>query len=256
MLLFLHSVALLLILYLQFNGIYKGVTSPLIGVSIQNAFLFGTQRLTRGFFQDGIYGEFLAGTLTGALQSWISSPVEMSKIRLQVQNIGERTTRAERRFKGPVDVLTKMFREEGVKGPGRGFLVTLLRDSPGYGVYFGAYAWSCDMLTPDGGTHNDLSVSRLLLAGGVSGCLSWIVIYPIDVVKTRVSAEGFQPAGRYRNYAHCVSECVQEGGVRVFMRGIFPTLVRSFPVNAVTFCTVSMIERLFSRLKNKDENNF
>ena len=230
------------------------MASPLIGVSIQNAFLFGTQRVTRGLFQGGVYGEFLAGSLTGALQSWISSPVEMSKIRLQVQNIGEKTTRAERRYKGPVDILRKMFREEGVKGPGRGFLVTFLRDSPGYGVYFGAYAWFCDMLTPNGGSHHDLSVPRLLFAGGVSGAVSWIVIYPIDVVKTRVSVEGFQPVGRYRNYAHCVTECVQEGGLRVFTRGILPTLVRAFPVNGVTFCTVSLIERLFARLKNKNEN--
>ena len=229
------------------------MTSPLIGVSIQNAFLFGTQRVTRGYFRDDIIGEFMTGTLTGALQSWISSPVEMSKIRLQVQNIGEKTTRAQRKYKGPVDVLSKMFKEEGIRGPGRGFLVTLLRDSPGYGVYFGAYAWLCQLLTPKGGNHHDLTVPRMLLAGGIGGALSWLVIYPIDVVKTRVSADGFQPAGRYRNYAHCVTECVSEGGLRVFTRGLYPTLVRSFPVNAVTFCTVSLIERFFSTLKSQHE---
>ena len=234
-------------------GYYKGVTSPVIGVSIQNAFLFGIQRFTRTYLDQSITGEFLAGTFTGALQTVLSSPVEMTKIRLQMQNVGTRSTKETRKYKGPVDVLLKMYSEEGIRGPGRGYLVTLIRDAPGYGFYFASYAWMCQALTPKDTSVNDLSIPRLLLAGGVCGAGSWVVIYPIDIIKTRVQAEGFQPVGRYRNYAHCVRECLEEGGLRTFTRGLNTTVIRSIPVNAVTFCTVSVVERHFKRLHKKDE---
>jgi len=119
------------------------VTSPVIGVSIQNAFLFGIQRFTRTYLDQSLTGEFVAGSITGAIQTVLSSPVEMTKIRLQMQNIGMKSTKEMRKYKGPIDVLVKMYSEEGIRGPGRGYLVTLIRDGPGYGFYFASYAWMC-----------------------------------------------------------------------------------------------------------------
>jgi len=197
-------------------------------------------------------GEFVAGTITGAIQTVLSSPVEMTKIRLQMQNIGMKSTKEMRKYKGPIDVLVKMYSEEGIRGPGRGYLVTLIRDGPGYGFYFASYAWMCQTLAPKDTSLTDLSIPRLLLAGGLCGSASWIVIYPIDVIKTRIQAEGFQPVGRYRNYAHCVRECLEEDGLRTFTRGLKTTVIRSIPVNAVTFCTVSVVERYFARLHKNE----
>lgn len=229
------------------TGIYKGATAPIVGVSAQNALMFGIQRFTRQYFEPNLKGEFMAGMVTGTLMSVLAAPVEMTKTRLQVQNIGERTVRAQRKYKGPIDVLHKMYLEEGIRGPGRSFWITLVRDSPGYGVYFSSYPWLCQLMFGADQHIHDLNVLQLSLAGSLAGAISWLVIYPIDVIKTRICSEGFVPAGKYRNYAHCFTECYREGGVKTFFRGLFPTLIRALPVNGVTFSTVSVVESYFAK---------
>ena len=44
------------------------------------------------------------------------------------------------------------------------------------------------------------------LAGGVAGASSWLSIYPIDVVKSRLQAHGAATA-RYTGWRHCVVRC-------------------------------------------------
>ena len=218
-------------------GFYKGVTPPLIGVSLQNSFLFGIQRLTRTYLERTIKGEFLAGAFTGTLQTIISSPTQMAKIILQMQNIGVKSTKEMRKYKGTMDVLVKVYSAEGFRGLARGSLATLIRDAPGFGLYFASYAWMCQALTPKDTSVRDLSIPRLLLAGGVCCAGTWVIIHPIDSIKTRVQAEGFQPVGRYRNYAHCVRECLKEDGLRTFTRGWGTSVIRAIPSGSVTFCT-------------------
>lgn len=72
------------------------------------------------------------------------------------------------------------------------------------------------------------------------------MIYPLDVLKSRVQKEGFKPNGRYINYKEAFIECYNDGGYRSFTRGLGVTVVRAFPANAVTFATVTLIERLFA----------
>lgn len=193
-------------------------------------------------FGHDVRGEFHAGCASGAIQTIVSTTVELSKIQMQMQNIGTRVSSSQRRF-GPASILTYLYKKEGLRGPFRGFLVTLLRDCPGYGVYFASYAYFCELFTKDGQSRHSLHPSRMLLAGGFCGMISWIVCYPVDIIKTRVQTEGFRPYGRYKNYTECIRECYAEGGLRVFTRGLSSTLIRSFPVNAVTLCTASLIER-------------
>lgn len=225
----------------QVLALYKGVTSPVLGISAQNALVFGLQRNAMNIFGHDISGEFQAGCASGALQTLIATPVELSKIQMQMQNIGVRVSMSQRKF-GPVSILLHLYRKEGLPGAFRGFGSNFVRDCPSYGIYFASYAYFCELLAKEGQSRHSVSPLHMLLAGGLCGMISWTVCFPVDVVKTRVQTEGFQPHGRYKNYAECIRECC-ESGMRVFTRGLGPTLIRSFPVNAVTLCTASMIER-------------
>lgn len=223
------------------------MTSPVLGISAQNALLFGLQRSALNHFGHDVMGEFQAGCASGALQSVISTPVELSKTQMQMQNIGKRVSSSNRRF-GPVSVLIHLYKTEGIRGPLRGYLVTFMRDCPGYGVYFASYAYFCEILSSEGENRHTVGPLRMMLAGGLCGMISWAVLYPVDVVKTRIQTKGIGPYdGQYKNYAECIRECFSEGGWRVFTRGLSTTLIRSFPVNAVTMCTASLIERFLHR---------
>jgi solute carrier family 25 carnitine/acylcarnitine transporter 20/29 len=71
----------------------------------------------------------------------------------------------------------------------------------------------------------------MLVSGAVAGAVSWLSCYPVDVVKSVVQTGG-KGEGKV---GEVVRELWGRGGWRSFFRGLSPTLIRSVPVNAVTF---------------------
>ena len=80
-----------------------------------------------------------------------------------------------------------------------------------------------------------------LFAGGVSGILTWLVNYPIDVIKSRIQADGTQSKHKYNGFIDCGKQIYNTEGVKGFRKGLGVTLIRAFPVNAVTFATVMVL---------------
>ncbi|MBZ3883808.1 Mitochondrial basic amino acids transporter [Sciurus carolinensis] len=216
-------------------GLYKGLGSPLMGLTFINALVFGVQGNTlRALGQDSPLNQFLAGAAAGAIQCVICCPMELAKTRLQLQDAGLART-----YKGSLDCLVQIYRREGVRGVNRGMVSTLLRETPSFGVYFLTYDVLTRALGCEPGDH--LLVPKLLLAGGTSGIMSWLSTYPVDVVKSRLQADGLRGAPRYRGILDCMRQSYQAEGWRVFTRGLTSTLLRAFPVNAATFATVTVV---------------
>ncbi|XP_073097965.1 mitochondrial basic amino acids transporter isoform X2 [Manis javanica] len=188
----------------------------------------------RALGRDSPLNQFLAGAAAGAIQCVICCPMELAKTRLQLQDAGPART-----YRGSLDCLAQIYRREGLRGVNRGMASTLLRETPSFGVYFLSY----DVLTRALGCEpgDRLLVPKLLLAGGTSGILSWLSTYPVDVVKSRLQADGLRGAPRYQGILDCVSQSYRAEGWRVFTRGLASTLLRAFPVNAATFATVTVV---------------
>ncbi|KAJ3349828.1 hypothetical protein HDU83_000275 [Entophlyctis luteolus] len=73
----------------------------------------------------------------------------------------------------------KIVRQKGMLGLYSGYSFHLARDFIGTGLYFGGYETLKLVFTPKGETAGSMVH---MLAGGVSGTLSWIVLFPIDLV--------------------------------------------------------------------------
>lgn len=120
----------------------------------------------------------------------------------------------------------------------------MIRDAPSYGLYFLAYEGMKRTLDVSGDDH----AWKLLLAGGVAGTVSWASIYPIDVIKSRLqmqpSQESLLVRPPYRSIKDCVVRSYRSEGSGVFFRGLWPTLLRGFPVNAVTFYVYELVMNL------------
>lgn len=111
------------------NGLYRGITSPLGGVALVNAIVFGVYGNIQRNVEDpnSLKSHFLAGTMAGLSQSFICSPMELAKTRLQVQD--DFATKV--KFKGPLQCLNHIFKTEGIRGIFRGLSITAMRDIPG-----------------------------------------------------------------------------------------------------------------------------
>ena len=86
-------------------------------------------------------------------------------------------------YQSSVDCALKVIRKDGLKGLLiRGLDATLAREIPGYGLYFVVYSV---LMTSAFGLALGPNFAPLV-CGAAAGCLSWIPVFPFDVVKTYV----------------------------------------------------------------------
>lgn len=102
-------------------------------------------------------------------------------------------------------------------------------------------------MTPanDDGTPGEIGIGRLLMAGGLSGIISWTASFPQDVVKSR-----FQADDQYTSARHCIVESYRAEGAKVFGRGLWSTILRAFPTNAATLTVVTLFLRYIGGLND------
>lgn len=229
------------------------MASPMAGLGFINAIIFGVQGETvRHFKLTGVKGECIAGALSGAVQSVICGPMELAKTRVQVQGIDKAYKHlffhhigegSNTKYYGSFDCMAKIYKTNGLKGCFHGLGITFLRDTPAFSLYFGSFYTLCDWLTPHGSSQHELGAGRLLLAGGLGGTFSWVVLYPIDVVKSKFQADGVGPRPNYSSYTDCVRKTYKAEGLHGFSRGMLATILRAFPVNAATLTVVTITLR-------------
>lgn len=207
------------------------------GVAFINAILFGLYgNIQRSVAknEDDLRSHIAAGAIAGFAQSFISGPMEMAKIRLQVQkNLV---------YKSAIDCLIKSAKCGGVREVYRGITLTVMREIPGFSAYFFTY----EALMKYGSS----STLEMLFAGGMAGVVSWLITYPIDVVKTRIQSDGIKGDPiKYKGTIHCIKCGLAEEGYRFLFRGLNSTLIRAFPTNAVTFTVVTWIFKLSEKVQ-------
>ncbi|XP_011156083.2 mitochondrial basic amino acids transporter isoform X1 [Solenopsis invicta] len=221
------------------SGLYKGMTSPIAGVAVVNAIVFGVYGYTQRNLSDPdrMSSYFLAGASAGIAQTPVSSPIELAKTRLQLQSTGQGNVQ------GPMQCLRNVYRQEGYRGVFKGLGITFLREGPSYGVYFVTY----EMLTKTS-SKQPISTLHMLLAGGFAGTASWVISYPIDVIKSRIQAES---SNRYSGALDCLRKSVRAEGYSCLYRGLNSTILRAFPTNAATFAVVTWTIRLLGEQPNE-----
>lgn len=141
---------------------------------------------------------------------------------------------------GTREVALEILRRRGIQGLYRGFGATALREL-GFGAYFSTYEATLRFLSPSPHPHSDdpssviseantafatHSVPALLLAGGLAGVISWVSTFPFDVVKTRMQSTERIRANPYRTTLSTILASYRSEGLRVFVRGLSPTVIR------------------------------
>ena len=91
---------------------------------------------------------------------------------------------------GPGKLTGQILRQDGVPGLFRGLTATFTREMPGYFFFFMAYEATRHVLTPAGKTKDEIGALRTVVAGGVAGVTLWTIIFPADVVKSRLQVSG------------------------------------------------------------------
>lgn len=164
------------------------------------------------------------------------TPIELVKIRLQLQNKGKDNRTSHN--KGPISVAKTIYRTEGIRGLYKGLSITLMRDAHAYGLYFFTYEYVREQLHPECRKTGQESLRTMLTAGGLAGVVSWLSCYPFDVLKTRLQAQSessFLSKSKYSGIVDCFRQSVRKEGLGVLWRGLGTTVARAFVVNGAIF---------------------
>lgn len=237
------------------TALYRGMAAPLASVTFQNAMVFQIYAILSRAFDSSLSpkdppsykGVALGGFGTGAIQSLILSPVELIKIRLQLQTNDQSHAKSKphklQSHKGPVDVAKSIIKAEGLRGIYRGLTITVLRDAPSHCFYFWTYEYMREKLHPGCRSTGQESLQTMLMAGGLAGVASWVCCYPLDVVKTRLQAETSYRPQKYYGIVDCFRKSVKEDGYGVLWRGLGTAVARAFLVNGAIFAAYEVALR-------------
>lgn len=89
------------------------------------------------------------------------------------------------------------------------------------------------------------STSTRMLAASLTGIISWIIIFPVDVIRVRLHLD-FDRI-KYIDWRDCVRKTYAENGIRSFFRGLTYTLIRAGPVSAASLTSYEYSKDIFER---------
>ncbi|KNC96544.1 uncharacterized protein SPPG_08132 [Spizellomyces punctatus DAOM BR117] len=211
-----------------FLALYKGATPPLLGWALMDSVQMGSLNNFRLILQGGdpqspltVPECALAGLGAGVVVSFVATPVEVLKGRLQVQYDS-----ATKVYAGPIDCARQLIRNNGIAGIYKGLSACILFRSFFWALW-GSYEIYKNTFTAWGMPPSMLS----FFAGGCAANTFWTISFPADVVKQRMMTQPDTKPARYPTLRSCFAHIYRTEGIRGFYRGFVPCFLRSFPTN-------------------------
>lgn len=225
-------------------GVYRGVAPPLLNSVVLSSVLFGGygqgRRLLEGSGLAGAGLTFFAGAYAGLLTSAVITPFDLVKCQMQVDRAGGRAGR----FQNGAACARAILAREGLRGLYRGGVVTAVRASPTFGLYFFLFeALQRELPRAAASLRGEMAT---LFAGGIAGMCTWAISYPLDTVKTHLQTLPLSGPPAERTIAHAVRTIYARQGVAQFYRGLGTCLIRAFPVNAIMFVVYARLKALMA----------
>ncbi|KKZ62980.1 hypothetical protein EMCG_02692 [[Emmonsia] crescens] len=254
------------------NGLYRGISAPLVGAALETSSLFFSYRVTQDFLKSTLYASesddgsgaavelpqsalLLCGAASGAFTSLLLTPVELIKCKMQVPaGSSGSSTSPTYKTPGPASLIAAVFRHEGLLGFWRGQMGTLIRETGGSAAWFGSYEGMLAFFKKYNASKAAAAavVHQRLLAGAVAGISYNFIFYPADTIKSRMQTENIShavvgdEARRPRPTFWAVGRALwkQQGLVGLY-RGCGITCARSAPSSAFIFTIYEALRRYF-----------
>ncbi|XP_061866951.1 mitochondrial thiamine pyrophosphate carrier [Colius striatus] len=181
-----------------------------------------------------------AGSASGLVTRVLVSPLDVVKIRfqLQIEQLSSRNPGA--KYHGISQAVWRIFQEEGLVAFWKGHVPAQLL-SVGYGaVQFMAFESLTKLahnVTPYGARHSLVH----FVCGGLAACAATAAVQPVDTLRTRFAAQGEPKV--YHSLRHAVVTMYQTEGPWTFYRGLTPTIIAIFPYAGFQFSFYNILQQ-------------
>lgn len=252
------------------RGLYRGLPAPIVAAMLENASLFVSyselQNVIRRINSQPLSHDLslpqlaLAGGGAGAITSFLLTPVELVKCKMQVQMIAPKpisvsipeSTAAgtldsnlrpiSRPLPGPIAVFMSVIRTEGLRGLWLGQTGTLIRECGGGAAWFATKECVGTTLIKRRGselTRKDIVPWESALSGACAGGIFNFSMFPADSIKsTMQTEEDLRPRGSNApkpTFLGTAKAMYRAQGVKGLYAGCGITVARSIPSSAIIF---------------------
>jgi len=242
-----------------FSGLYRGLLPSLLGVAPERAIKLQVHNLliqaysfdddSNGFTSSNkrpsLWVEALAGGCAGASQLLVTNPIELAKIRLQLQGETSRLLVARGISPPHPPGFIEVIRDLGFPGIYRGASACLLRDVPFSALYFPAYSACKDALSNANSLTGAVSSSDILLAGTIAAIPAAFLTTPADVIKTRLQVVPRPGEASYVNLGNCATQMYRREGLGAFFQGSMMRTLRIAPQFGISMLAYEGLAELF-----------
>lgn len=167
--------------------------------------------------------DLASGGTAAAISKTAVAPIERVKLLLQVQH-AQKTIAVDQRYKGIIDVLIRVPKEQGFLALWRGNLANVIRYFPTQALNF-AFKDTYKKLFLDGVDRKKQFwrfFAGNLASGGAAGATSLCFVYPLDFARTRLAADVGKGTNReFKGLADCLVKIAKSDGAVGLYRGFF-----------------------------------
>ncbi|GAB5567611.1 calcium-binding mitochondrial carrier protein SCaMC-3 isoform X3 [Prionailurus iriomotensis] len=160
--------------------------------------------------------QLVAGAAAGAVSRTGTAPLDRLKVFMQVH--ASKTNKL-----NILGGLKNMIREGGMRSLWRGNGINVLKIAPESAIKFMAYEQIKRAIR---GQQESLHVQERFVAGSLAGATAQTIIYPMEVLKTRLT---LRRTGQYKGLLDCAWQILEREGPRAFYRGYLPNVLGIIP---------------------------
>ncbi|XP_036417454.1 calcium-binding mitochondrial carrier protein SCaMC-1-like [Colossoma macropomum] len=184
----------------------------------------------------GWWKQLVAGAAAGAVSRTGTAPLDRIKVFMQVH--ASKSNRI-----GLLGGFRRMLREGGVTSLWRGNGLNVLKMAPETAIKFMAYEQYKKFLASEG---DQIETAQRFMAGSLAGATAQTAIYPLEVMKTRLT---LRSTGQYSGMLDCARSILQREGIKAFYKGYVPNILGIIPYAGIDLA-------VYESLKNAWLSNY
>ncbi|KAG9238264.1 mitochondrial thiamine pyrophosphate carrier 1 [Amylocarpus encephaloides] len=181
----------------------------------------------------------IAGATAGLIARFVIAPLDVVKIRLQLQThslsdpLSHRDLRGSPIYKGTLPTLKHILREEGITGLWKGNVPAELMYVSYSAIQFAAYRSITLAIQTAVGEHKVPAAAESFVAGASAGAIATTATYPLDLLRTRFAAQGTEKI--YSSLFASIRDIGRHEGPRGFFQGLGAGIGQIIPYMGIFF---------------------
>ena len=206
------------------------------------------EKKEKGFDMRKFALDLVTGGTAAAVSKTAVAPIERVKLLLQVQD-ASLTISKDKRYKGIMDVLIRVPKEQGYAALWRGNLANVIRYFPTQALNFAFKDTYKNLFVKGYDKKKDFWKFFMgnLASGGMAGATSLCFVYPLDFARTRLAADVGKGSDReFKGLVDCLSKIVKSDGVIGLYRGFIVSVQGIIIYRAAYFGMFDTLKMLFT----------